>query len=69
MVECPFSAVVGWLFVSFVEKVEKLLQSVRGRPQRCPDLRIARRIEIEMPTMLGEESDLKPIEAKRNILF
>jgi hypothetical protein len=28
---------------------------------------IARRIEIEMRTMLGEQTDLKPIEAKHNI--
>jgi ion channel-forming bestrophin family protein len=30
---------------------------------------IARRIEIEMRIMLGEATDLKPIEAKDSILF
>ena len=30
---------------------------------------IARRIEIEMRTMLGEQTDLKPIEAKHSVLF
>ena len=30
---------------------------------------IARRIEIEMRIMLGEQTDLKPIEAKHDILF
>jgi hypothetical protein len=30
---------------------------------------IARRIEIEMRTMLGEQTGLKPLEAKSDILF
>jgi hypothetical protein len=30
---------------------------------------IARRIEIEMRLMLGEQTDLKPIEAKYDILL
>ena len=66
----PFSAVVGWLFRFAGEGRRELLQSVRGRaPTTSRSPSIARRIEIEMRTMLGEESDLKPIEAKRNILF
>ena len=30
---------------------------------------LTRRIEIEMRIMLGEQTDLKPIEAKHDILF
>ena len=65
----PFSAVVGWLFVSLEKVGENSSNPFEGGPNDVPISAIARRIEIEMRTMLGEESDLKPIEAKRNILF
>jgi hypothetical protein len=34
-----------------------------------PITAIARRIEIEMRIMLGEQTDLQPLESKYNILF
>jgi putative membrane protein len=65
----PFSALVGWLFVSLEKVGENSSNPFEGGPNDVPISSIARRIEIEMRTMLGEQTDLKPIEAKDNILF
>jgi putative membrane protein len=65
----PFSAVVGWLFVSLEKVGENSSNPFEGSANDVPISFIARRIEIEMRTMLGEQTDLKPIEAKENILF
>ena len=65
----PFSAVVGWLFVSLEKVGENSSNPFEGGPNDVPISSIARRIEIEMRTMLGEETDLKPIEAKHSVLF
>jgi ion channel-forming bestrophin family protein len=59
----PFSAVVGWFFVSLEKVGENSSNPFEGV------LTIARRIEIEMRIMLGEQTELKPIEAKGDILF
>jgi ion channel-forming bestrophin family protein len=65
----PFSAVVGWFFVS-LEKVGKNSSNpFEGGSNDVPISSIARRIEIEMRIMLGEQTELKPIEAKGDILF
>jgi putative membrane protein len=65
----PFSAVVGWLFVSLEKVGENSSNPFEGGSNDVPISFIARRIEIEMRIMLGEQTDLKPIEAKHNILF
>jgi putative membrane protein len=65
----PFSAVVGWLFVSLEKVGENSSNPFEGGSNDVPISSIARRIEIEMRTMLGEQTDLKPIEAKNDILF
>jgi putative membrane protein len=65
----PFSAVVGWLFVSLEKVGENSSNPFEGGSNDVPISFIARRIEIEMRTMLGEQTDLKPIEAKDNVLF
>jgi ion channel-forming bestrophin family protein len=65
----PFSAVVGWLFVSLEKVGENSSNPFEGGSNDVPISSIARRIEIEMRVMLGEQTDLKPIEAKHNILF
>ena len=65
----PFSAVVGWLFVSLEKVGENSSNPFEGGSNDVPISFITRRIEIEMRTMLGEQTDLKPIEAKDNILF
>jgi putative membrane protein len=65
----PFSAVVGWLFVSLEKVGENSSNPFEGGSNDVPISFIARRIEIEMRTMLGQQTDLKPIEAKHNILF
>jgi putative membrane protein len=65
----PFSAIVGWLFVSLEKVGENSSNPFEGGSNDVPISFIARRIEIEMRTMLGEQTDLKPIEAKHNILF
>jgi len=65
----PFSAVVGWLFVSLEKVGENSSNPFEGGSNDVPISFIARRIEIEMRVMLGEQTDLKPIEAKNSILF
>ena len=65
----PFSAVVGWLFVSLEKVGENSSNPFEGSSNDVPISSIARRIEIEMRLMLGEETNLKPIEPKHEILF
>jgi ion channel-forming bestrophin family protein len=65
----PFSVVVGWIFVSLEKVGENSSNPFEGGSNDVPISFIARRIEIEMRIMLGEETDLKPIEAKDSILF
>jgi ion channel-forming bestrophin family protein len=64
-----FSTLVGWLFVSLEKVGENSSNPFEGGSNDVPISAIARRIEIEMRTMLGEQTDLKPIEAKYDILF
>jgi putative membrane protein len=65
----PFSAVVGWVFVSLEKVGENSSNPFEGSSNDVPISSIARRIEIEMRNMLGEDADLAPIEAKHSILF
>ena len=65
----PFSVIVGWSFVALEKVGENSSNPFEGGANDVPISSIARRIEIEMRTMLGEQTDLKPIEAKYNILF
>jgi putative membrane protein len=65
----PFSVFVGWAFVTLEKVGENSSNPFEGGPNDVPISFLARRIEIEMRTMLGEKTDLKPIEAKYNILF
>jgi putative membrane protein len=65
----PFSAVVGWLFVSLEKVGENSSNPFEGGSNDVPISYIARGIEIEMRLMLGEQTDLQPIEARRDILF
>jgi putative membrane protein len=64
-----FGAVVGWVFVALEKVGENSSNPFEGGSNDVPISSIARRIEIEMRLMLGEETDLKPIEAKNSILF
>jgi putative membrane protein len=65
----PFSAVVGWVFVSLEKVGENSSNPFEGGANDVPISSIARRIEIEMRIMLGEQADLKPLEAKHDILL
>lgn len=65
----PFSAVVGWVFVSLEKVGENSSNPFEGGANDVPISAIARRIEIEMRDMLGEESGLEPIEARHDILL
>ena len=65
----PFSAIVSWLFVSLEKVGENSSNPFEGGANDVPISYIARGIEIEMRTMLGEQTDLKPIEAKHDVLF
>ena len=65
----PFSAVVGWVFVSLEKIGENSSNPFEGGANDVPISAIARRIEIEMRAMLGEKTELRPIEPKGDILF
>jgi putative membrane protein len=65
----PFSAIVGWIFVSLEKVGENSSNPFEGGANDVPISSIARRIEIEMRNILCEEVDLKPIEPKGDILF
>jgi putative membrane protein len=65
----PFSAVVGWVFVSLEKVGENSSNPFEGGSNDVPISSIARRIEIEMRLMLGEQTDLKPLEAKYDVLL
>jgi len=65
----PFSALVGWIFLTLEKVGENSSNPFEGGSNDVPISSIARRIEIEMRTMLGERTKLKPLEAKSNILF
>jgi putative membrane protein len=65
----PFSALVGWVFVALEKVGEKSSNPFEGGANDVPISSIARRIEIELRGMLGEKTDLKPIEAKDHILL
>jgi ion channel-forming bestrophin family protein len=65
----PFSAFVGWVFVSLEKVGENSSNPFEGGANDVPISAITRRVEIELLNMLGEENNLKPIEAKASILF
>jgi len=65
----PFSLLVGWIFVTLEKIGENSSNPFEGGSNDVPISSIARRIEIEMRTVLGEATDLNPIEAKHSILF
>lgn len=65
----PFSLIVGWIFVSLEKVGENSSNPFEGNANDVPISSITRRIEIEMRMLLGEQTDLKPIEAKNDILF
>lgn len=65
----PFSVIVGWVFVALEKVGENSSNPFEGGSNDVPISSIARRIEIEMRLMLGEQTDLKPIEAKNDILL
>ena len=65
----PFSLLVGWIFVALEKIGENSSNPFEGGSNDVPISSIARRIEIEMRTVLGETTDLKPIEARHSVLF
>ena len=64
-----FGVAIGWIFVALEKVGENSSNPFEGGPNDVPISSIARRIEIEMRTLLGEQTDLKPVEPKYNILF
>lgn len=65
----PFSVLVGWSFVALEKVGENSSNPFEGGANDVPISFIARRIEIEMRTMLGEETGLRPVEARQDILY
>jgi putative membrane protein len=64
-----FSVVVGWVFVSLEKVGENSSNPFEGGSNDVPISFMVRRIEIEMPIMLGAETNLKRVEASDRILF
>ena len=65
----PFSVFVDWVFMTLEKVGENSSNPFEGGPNDVPISFLARRIEIDMRLMLGEQTDLKPVEAKYGILF
>lgn len=65
----PFSAVVGWIFISMEKVGENSSNPFEGNSNDVPISSITRRVEMEMRIMIDGKTDLKPIEAKDSILF
>lgn len=65
----PFSVLVSWIFIALEKVGENSSNPFEGGSNDVPISSTTRRIEIEMRTMLGEETELKPLEAKFSILF
>jgi putative membrane protein len=65
----PASAFVGWAFVTLEKIGENSSNPFEGGPNDVPISAISRRIEIELRTLLGEKTDLRPLEPKANVLF
>lgn len=65
----PFSVLVSWVFVSLEKVGENSSNPFEGNANDVPISSITRKIEIVMRGMIGNSNDLKPIEAKNNILF
>jgi len=64
-----FSVFVGWIFMTLEKVGENSSNPFEGGPNDVPISFMARQIEIEMRLMLGERTELKPIEPKYDILF
>ncbi len=65
----PASVFVGWAFLTLEKVGENSSNPFEGGANDVPISTIARRIEIELKTMLGEKTDLVPLEPKANVLF
>jgi putative membrane protein len=65
----PLSAVVGWIFVALEKVGENSSNPFEGGANDVPISAIARRIEIELRAMLGEDAGLAPLEPQDDILF
>ncbi len=65
----PFSAFIGWAFLTLEKVGENSSNPFEGGPNDVPISFLSRRIEIEMRLMLGEDTALKSVEAKYDILF
>jgi putative membrane protein len=65
----PASLFVGWTFLILEKVGEASSNPFEGGANDVPISAIARRIEIELKAMLGEKTDLAPIEPKANVLL
>jgi putative membrane protein len=65
----PASLFVGWAFLTLEKVGENSSNPFEGGANDVPISTIARRIEIELRTMLGDKTDLAPFEPKANVLL
>lgn len=65
----PASLFVGWTFLILEKVGENSSNPFEGGANDVPISAIARRIEIELRAMLGEKTDLAPLEPKADVLL
>lgn len=65
----PFSVVVGWIFISLEKVGENSSNPFEGNANDVPISSITRRIQIDMLHLIGQPTELKPVEPQNNILF
>jgi len=65
----PASVFVGWAFMTLEKVGENSSNPFEGGANDVPISAIARRIEIELRALLGEQTDLAPYEPKADVLL
>lgn len=64
----PFSALSGWIFTTMEKIGESSESPFEGSANDVPITAMSRAIEIDMRELLGEKTELKPLQPHNNIL-
>lgn len=65
----PFGVIIGWVYVVMELIGDYSENPFEGLPYDIPMLSICRTIEIDLLNILGEENNLLPIQAKKDVLM
>lgn len=68
-ISIPFSALIGWIFISMELMGDYSENPFEGLGNDIPMLSLCRTIEIDLRQMLGEQDIPEPIPAKRGVLM